>query len=532
MAESRWQVAFAVFAAILLVGCAGPQRAAANYPRPCSETTDPAECAAYKAKAEEERQAELRRSSELAQQASCSVLVKALREKGNRARWRGSSLGSGLGDYPFISVDGRRPPSGASDLSYCQYKVQTASVGFGVIVTTSANRLEDLVIVDDATVFWTAEDPPRQCLQAMLVELPLANEPTAGTERQSWCPIIFESGGRFTFPAKERLGRLRQARQAGDQADLVVRATRDGDYFVVKVLTAPKGCLSVDGAKSSGTCDLSPVRGENVSVYAGPRQHYEKLMGGSSHHLHRVLSGKSDSDGSLRMRWSDFLQWWALRSQGQDPIPALTADVYRKWWDKETKEWRSNPVRVGRVQLPLSFVQRHWNERFAYRRSACENHIRAAETHLTAKDIYAADSELGMVNRCLALYRETDNDPDFERELAKRMKDGREWLGRINVAGSAQPTRASCSFEGIDGVECELRLCAKIAAKVKGMRPNGSCFAGEPLESYRSDWGQATAAIDRHAGALRRRGDTAGFRRLLARFRRCKTPRWFRSCSN
>ncbi|GMV42229.1 MAG: hypothetical protein AMXMBFR64_39450 [Myxococcales bacterium] len=92
--------------------------------------------------------------------------------------------------------------------------------------------------------------------------------------------------------------------------------------------------------------------------------------------------------------------------------------------------------------------------------------------------------------------------------------------------------RGECEFNGYVDVECELRLCASIASKVRTMQPDTRCNAGEPLDSYRSDWGQALRAIDTYAGVLRSRGDIGGFQRLMARVKLCQTPQWFRSCSN
>lgn len=92
--------------------------------------------------------------------------------------------------------------------------------------------------------------------------------------------------------------------------------------------------------------------------------------------------------------------------------------------------------------------------------------------------------------------------------------------------------RGECLFDGSDGVECELRLCAKIAGSVRAMEPDSSCVGGEPLDGYRSDWGQALRAIDDYLTVLRTRGDIGTFRRIQQRVLLCRTPDWFRSCSN
>ena len=91
--------------------------------------------------------------------------------------------------------------------------------------------------------------------------------------------------------------------------------------------------------------------------------------------------------------------------------------------------------------------------------------------------------------------------------------------------------RGECEFDGTNGVECELRLCAKIAAKVRAMEPT-SCMAGGPLDSYQSEWGRATRAILNFLGVLQSRGDMATSFRVQQRLQLCKTPDWFRSCSN
>ena len=121
---------------------------------------------------------------------------------------------------------------------------------------------------------------------------------------------------------------------------------------------------------------------------------------------------------------------------------------------------------------------------------------------------------------------------EAERRASAEAKEREREARQAERERRAALARGECTFDGIDGVECELRLCAKIAAKVKRMRPNTSCFPGEPLDSYRSDWGQALRAIDRYAGVLRRRGDARGFLRIQQRVKACKTPQWFRSCSN
>jgi|GEM_PF-2989055 len=97
--------------------------------------------------------------------------------------------------------------------------------------------------------------------------------------------------------------------------------------------------------------------------------------------------------------------------------------------------------------------------------------------------------------------------------------------------GADQP-RDLCAFDGENGVECELRLCAKIARKVARMKPDTDCSAGEPLDSYRSNWGEALGAIDNYVTVLRERGDARGIQRIRQRVLRCRTPAWFRSCSN
>lgn len=97
---------------------------------------------------------------------------------------------------------------------------------------------------------------------------------------------------------------------------------------------------------------------------------------------------------------------------------------------------------------------------------------------------------------------------------------------------AAARARGDCEFTGENGVECELRLCAKIAAKVRTMEPDFNCNGGEPLDSYRSDWGQALRTIDNYLGVVRSQGDMRSFWRIQQQVERCKTPVWFRSCSN
>lgn len=119
-----------------------------------------------------------------------------------------------------------------------------------------------------------------------------------------------------------------------------------------------------------------------------------------------------------------------------------------------------------------------------------------------------------------------------ERRKAKRMeqKAARE-KKRLRREAEA---RGECSFNGYDGVECELKLCAKIARKVRAMRPRRRhCMSqDEPLASYSEQWSEAIRAIDTYAGHLKRMGNATGYRRLVRRVKKCSTPKWFRSCSN
>jgi len=64
------------------------------------------------------------------------------------------------------------------------------------------------------------------------------------------------------------------------------------------------------------------------------------------------------------------------------------------------------------------------------------------------------------------------------------------------------------------------------------MEPDTSCFAGEPLDSYRSSWGSAVRAISDYMTLARQRGDGGRFRLVQQRLLLCKAPEWFRSCSN
>jgi hypothetical protein len=97
----------------------------------------------------------------------------------------------------------------------------------------------------------------------------------------------------------------------------------------------------------------------------------------------------------------------------------------------------------------------------------------------------------------------------------------------------AQEDRAGqCSFEGETSVTCELQLCAKIATTVRKMKPNRKCCWDEPCSTYSADWSEAMKAIDYFAGGLREKGDARGYQKLMTQVEKCKTPAWFRTCSN
>lgn len=96
----------------------------------------------------------------------------------------------------------------------------------------------------------------------------------------------------------------------------------------------------------------------------------------------------------------------------------------------------------------------------------------------------------------------------------------------------AEALGEDCSFSG-ENVECELKMCMRIVVAVRKMRPDSSCFAGEPIDTYRSQWGLAMRTIDNHLTFLRQTGNRAQFFSIQQRAQRCmQTPRWFTSCSN
>jgi hypothetical protein len=142
-----------------------------------------------------------------------------------------------------------------------------------------------------------------------------------------------------------------------------------------------------------------------------------------------------------------------------------------------------------------------------------------------------------MVNGKRRKLKYVDGVSERDRKEAERQRRAEEKAERARVLEeqrerSAAIARGDCMFDGYEGAECELRLCAKIAKKVRSMQPNSSCFAGEPLDSYRGQWGDSIHTINTFAGVLKQRGDLAGFNRLISRVKKCKTPPWFRSCSN
>ena len=115
-----------------------------------------------------------------------------------------------------------------------------------------------------------------------------------------------------------------------------------------------------------------------------------------------------------------------------------------------------------------------------------------------------------------------------KREAAETQEDER----RVRQDRQARIARGDCLFDGSKGVQCELLLCARIAAKVRSMSPGSGCADGAPFASLRSNWTQALFAIDNYLDVLRSRGDMAAFWRIQGQVRRCVTPQWFRSCSN
>ena len=92
--------------------------------------------------------------------------------------------------------------------------------------------------------------------------------------------------------------------------------------------------------------------------------------------------------------------------------------------------------------------------------------------------------------------------------------------------------RHPCADSKESGVACKLRLCAKIAAKVRKMEPYYRCCMEKSCRELQENWNEAMHAIDKYVGFIIQDKKFRELRRIRARIQRCKTPAWFRTCSN
>ena len=236
-------------------------------------------------------------------------------------------------------------------------------------------------------------------------------------------------------------------------------------------------------------CNERPSKGEKLIVKARPDgNQFDAPHGLGTISAANLAAGTTNNEGQLRIDPHEF--------------EILVADGFRFRPTLEVKsqsDWRtaSSPRRTYELELPKG-VYAGFDARLRRREAGQAEQARQDAAEQARQD--AAEEKAA------------------EREAQKER--------------AAARARGECEFDGENGVECELRLCAKIAAKLRTMEPDTSCMGGEPLDSYRSDWNRALQVIDNFAGLLRSQGEQAAFLRLNQRVRACVTPEWFRSCSN
>ena len=197
------------------------------------------------------------------------------------------------------------------------------------------------------------------------------------------------------------------------------------------------------------------------------------------------------------------------------------------------------PVSVPLTAFSAARFRQAWT---TVRAKALTSHANAAAKALKAGELDGADTAVTAAEGLLA---GMEDQPKLvarvqalRSEIERRQADEAAAEARREAEAERREERAArargeCSFSGYADVECELKLCSGIAARVARMsarRIGPDSEAG--IAEMQQQWAQAIAAIDRYAGVLRRQGDRAGLALVQARVRSCLTPAWFRSYSN
>lgn len=258
-----------------------------------------------------------------------------------------------------------------------------------------------------------------------------------------------------------------------------------------------------------------------------------KCMPGGS-----LINLKTDVDGESQVPESKLLSVFARHSSPGWPACWFLAPPALSPIETQVDLVENAPRRITAFnQFNQYLRERFEEERKVFSEQKADSYLKKARKELRS-DLDAADEHLQVAKAWIAPFPESTVHKKLEKVESKHTalveKEGKRALKKLERERRKAEARGECDFSGYDDVGCELKLCASIARKVRAMEPRlWSCdLDEEPMASYREQWTRAIEAIDAYAGFLNRDGDEAGYNRLVRRIRKCKTPNWFRSCTN